>query len=294
MGEYAIELHNVSKSFDDFSIRQLNLSVPKGYITGFIGPNGAGKSTTINLIMNLLTLDEGTIEVFGKDINEDGKAIRERIGFVYAENVFYDHLSIQLTEKLISNFYKNWDTEVFNHYIERFHLPARKKVKDLSTGMKIKLFLSIALSHQADVIILDEPTSGLDPVVRSEILDILYEIIQDENKTIFFSSHITSDLEKIADYIVFIHDGEIIMNDSKDNIMEDYKIIKGSKDLLDRDTRSLLIGIEEKATGFVGMTRDSATFIELFGDRIIVEPATLDDVMLYSIRKGGKAIASFT
>lgn len=287
MSKYAIEFNNINKTFKDFSIDDLNLKVNKGYITGFIGPNGAGKSTCINLIMDLIKPDNGSINILGYDHIQEGQMARENIGFVYAENVFYDHLSVETTGKTIGKFYKNWNQHAYNHFIEQFKLPANKKVKNLSTGMKVKLFLSVALSHGAELIILDEPTSGLDPIVRSEILDILYDIIQDEAKTILFSSHITNDLEKIADYIVLINDGQIIIDYNKNDILNTYRLVKGSIELLDNDLRPLLIGLEEKNTGFTGLTKEGQTFEEIFGDNIIIEPASLEDIMVRTIKNGG-------
>jgi len=281
----AITIENLSKNFNGFTLNNLNLSIPKGYITGFIGPNGAGKSTTINLIMDLIKADAGKINILGFDHDKEGYLAREQIGFVYAENVFYDHLSVQKTGQLVSSFYRNWSNHVFLDLCKKFDLPLDKKVKKLSTGMKVKLFLAIALSHDADLIILDEPTSGLDPLVRSEILTLLYEIILNEDKTIFFSSHITTDLEKIADYIIFINQGEIIMQGEKDEIMASYCIVKGPVNLLNQDTRSLLLGTNEHSGGFVGLTKEAKTFKELFGEEVLIEPATLEDIMVFSLKE---------
>lgn len=182
---------------------------------GFIGPNGAGKTTTIKLIMNLLKKDGGKINVFGKDNVKYEKEIKNNIGFVYDENHFYSELSINEMKNIIAQYYKKWDDDAFNKYIKKFDLPSKRKIAKLSKGMKMKFSLAIALSHDADFIIMDEPTSGLDPVIRSEILDILSYILQDENKGILFSTHITSDLDKIADYVTLINNGEIIFSFSQ-------------------------------------------------------------------------------
>lgn len=200
--QYAIKMKDVTKTLGDFKIDLKNLRIPKGYITGFIGPNGAGKSTTIKLIMDLIKADTGQIDLLGYDHENEGKAARERIGFVYAENIYYENLNVCSIGNLVNGFYPKWDKDKFDSLCRDFKLPLQKKVKDLSTGMKVKLSLAVALSHNADLIILDEPTSGLDPVVRLEILDLLYDIIQDQEKTILFSTHILADLEKIADYII--------------------------------------------------------------------------------------------
>lgn len=280
----AIKLSNVSKRWDDFAIEDMNLQIPKGYITGFIGPNGAGKSTTIQLIMDLVKLDRGKIELLGRDHQQAGKAARDRIGFVYAENVFYENLTVEAIGRVVSPFYAKWEMDRFHQLCRDFDLPLAKKVKALSTGMKVKLALAVALSHNADLIILDEPTSGLDPLVRSEILDFLYELIQDQEKTVFFSSHIISDLEKIADYIVLIQDGRILMDEAKDDLLDRYRLVKGPTALLDADTRPLLSGLTETRAGFSGLTQEAASFQELFGDQVLIEPASLEEIMVYSLK----------
>lgn len=292
MREYAIEMSDIKKSFKDFTIENFNLKVEKGFITGFIGPNGSGKTTTIKLIMNLIKPENGNIKIFGKDVKNNEEEIRERIGFVYAENTYYDHLTVKQTGDLIAPFYRKWDTNIFLSYVTLFQLPKNKKVKTLSTGMKTKLSLAIALSHSADLIILDEPTSGLDPIVRSEVLNILYEIIQDENKTVLFSSHITSDLDKIADTIAFINNGKLIFNQAKDDILLKYKIVKGPSSILDNELRSLFISFHETPVGFEGLSFNYKTFEELFGDQVLIEPASLEEIVVYIVK--GAEYASIT
>lgn len=287
--EDTVTLTNVSKSFKGFSIDNLSFSLKKGFITGFIGPNGAGKTTTIKLIMNLLKRDSGSIEVFGLDNATHGKQIRERIGFVYADNHFYDHLSVEAMKRVIAPFYKQWDENTFQRYMKEFDLPRNRKIKKLSRGMKMKFAIAVALSHNADLIIMDEPTSGLDPVFRSEILDILTEVIQDEEKTIFFSTHITSDLEQIADFVTYIYDGRIVFSEEKDTILEQYRIVKGAKELLDADTRQVFAGLRETSVGFEGLTSDVTQARELFGDRVLFETPTLEDIMVYTARSGQRA-----
>ena len=284
MREYAIEMSDIKKSFKDFTIENFNLKIEKGFITGFIGPNGSGKTTTIKLIMNLIKPENGSIKIFGKDIRNNEEEIKERIGFVYAENTYYDHLTVKQTGDLIAPFYKKWDTNVFLSYVTLFQLPKDKKVKKLSTGMKVKLSLAIALSHSADLIILDEPTSGLDPIVRSEVLNILYEIIQDDHKTVLFSSHITSDLDKIADTIAFINDGKLVFNQAKDDVLLKYKIVKGPSSILDNELKSLLISYHETSVGFEGLSFNYKTFEELFGNQVLIEPASLEEIVVYIVK----------
>lgn len=287
--EDTVTLTNVSKSFKGFRVDNLSFSIKKGFITGFIGPNGAGKTTTIKLIMNLLKRDAGSIKIFGLDNITHGKKIKERIGFVYADNHFYDHLTVEQMKRVIASFYKQWDEDTFQHYHKQFDLPKNRKIKKLSRGMRVKFAIAVALSHHADLIIMDEPTSGLDPVFRHEILDILTDVIQDEEKTVFFSTHITSDLEQIADFVTYIDDGRIVFSEEKDHILEKYQIVKGAKELLDADTRQLFTGLRETGVGFTGLTRDAAKARQLFGDHVIFEPPSLEDIMVYTARSDHRA-----
>ncbi|MBS4534110.1 ABC transporter ATP-binding protein [Clostridium sp. D2Q-14] len=276
-----LEVKNLRKDFKDFSLKDISFSVEKGFITGFIGPNGAGKSTTIKLIMNLLKKDNGEIKIFGLDNVKNEVDIKNRIGFVYDENHFYGELTISEMKKIISPLYENWEEDIYNKYLEKFNLPSNKKIKKLSKGMKMKFSLIIALSHQAELFIMDEPTSGLDPIVRSELLDILSYIIQDENKGVFFSTHITSDLDRIADCIVLLNKGEIVLNDTKDDILDDYTIIKGDKKTLQNISDTDFISIKENKFGFEGLIRKEKIFNKFSKQNIVTEKPNLEDIMLY-------------
>ncbi len=288
--ENLIEIKNLSKSYKQFSLKNISFSLKPGYIMGFIGPNGAGKSTTIKLIMNLIKKDSGTINIFGKDNIKNEKEIKSRIGFVYDENYFYEELSIKEMKNILAPFYKNWDNKLYDKYIKAFELPSNKKIKELSKGMKMKFSLAIALSHRAELIIMDEPTAGLDPVFRSELLDILYSIIQDENVSIFFSTHITNDLEKIADYITFINNGQIVFSETKDKILENYAVIKGKKEFLNFDTRKEFISVRENSFGFEALTDNPNNIKKLFKQNIIIERPTLEDIMVYTVRGNAQCI----
>lgn len=279
-----LEIKNLSKIYKGFMLDNISFNLPRGYITGLIGPNGAGKSTTIKLIMNLVKKDSGTINVFDLDNLKYERQIKQKIGFVYDANYFYDDLTTTAMKNIICRFYKDWDDETFSRYMDEFNLPGNKKIKQLSKGMKMKYSLAIALSHNAEFIIMDEPTSGLDPVFRSEMLDILCSIIQDENKSILFSTHITTDLEKIADYITFLNSGKIVFSDTKDSILKSYGIVKGDKNLLQPDIRKKFIGVRENSFGFEGLTNNSSEIKKLFKDKVIIEKATLDDIMVYTVR----------
>jgi len=279
-----LKIKNLKKSYKDFTLDNLTFNVERGSVMGFIGPNGSGKSTTIKLIMNLIKKNSGNINVFGLDNSKHDKEIKQKIGFVYDENYFYEELNIIEMKNILRPFYKGWNDTLFEKYVKEFELSKKNKIKTLSKGMKMKLSLAFALSHNAELIIMDEPTSGLDPVFRSELLDILYNIIQDENVSIFFSTHITTDLEKIADYITFINKGKLVFSKTKDEIVEHYGIVKGSKDLLDNDTRREFVSIKETNFGFEALTKDIIKARKIFKGKGIIEKASLEDIMVYTVR----------
>ncbi|TCO78027.1 ABC transporter ATP-binding protein [Marinisporobacter balticus] len=282
--ENILEIKNVTKTFKGFELKNIGFHLEKGYIMGFIGPNGAGKTTTIKLIMNLIKRDTGIIKVFGLDNIKDEQCIKNRVGFVYGENYFYDELSLLEMKKIVAPFYSSWDDKQFYHYINKFNLPLNKKIKALSKGMRMKFALVLALSHNAEFIIMDEPTSGLDPVFRNELLGILYDLMQDENKGILFSTHITTDLDKIADYITFINNGEIIFSEQKDALLESYAIIKGSNEILDKDIMKEFVGVKENRFGFEALTKDIEKARQIFKNRVIIEKPSLEDIILYTVR----------
>lgn len=215
--EYAIEVRNLTKEYENFKLENVSFNVGKGTIMGFIGENGAGKSTTIKAILNLIKKDNGLITVLGKEINRNEKGIKNELGIVLNDGNFNEKLNVKAINKIMKNIYK---------YIEKFNIDTSKKIEEFSKGMKMKLSIAIALSHKAKILILDEATSGLDPVARDEVLDILMEFIQNEENSILMSSHITSDLEKIADYITFIHNGKIIFSENKDKLIYDMGVVK--------------------------------------------------------------------
>lgn len=277
-----LEVGNLRKEYRDFNLN-VSFSLERGYLMGFIGPNGAGKSTTIKLIMNLLKKDSGTIKVFGLDNVKNEIEIKQRIGFVYDQNYYYDELTVEEMKGIISRFYADWDDELYRSYLKIFDLDPRKKIKELSKGMQMKFSLIMALSHHAELIIMDEPTSGLDPIVRRELLQILSEILQDENKGILLSTHITSDLDKIADYITFINQGRIVESTTRDFLLENYGVVRGKKELLRQTDKGLLIGVKENEFGFEALVKDKARAREIFGDKIIIDKPTLEDIMYYQI-----------
>lgn len=280
-----LEVKNLKKEYKDFSLENINFQLDRGYIMGFIGPNGSGKSTTIKLIMNLIKKDSGDIKIFGMDNIRHEKEVKEKIGFVYDENYFYDHVNIETMKKIIASFYKGWSDKIFNKYLKTFDLDPKKKIKNLSKGMKMKFSLALALSHNAELIIMDEPTAGLDPVFRREILDILYDLIQDENKSVFFSTHITTDLEKISDYITFINKGKMVFSENKDEVMEKYALVKGGIDFLNEETKKYFLGINKNSFGFEGLTTSANIIKEITKKgELIIEKPSLEDIMVYTVR----------
>jgi len=279
-----LEIEKLRKEFKGFRLDNISFNLPRGFIMGFIGPNGAGKTTTIKLIMNLLHRDGGDIRVFGQDSLEHERAIKERIGFVYDESFFFESLNAGEIGYLMSHFYRSWDRAVFQRYLGDYELPVRKKIKEFSRGMKMKFSLAIALSHNAELIIMDEPTSGLDPVFRRKFLDTLGEVIQDERKGILLSSHITSDLERIADYITFISRGKILFSDNKDKLLERYFIVQGSKADLKPELESRLMGLHTASYGFEGLTDNIESVRPMLSDQCIIEKANLEQVMVSHVQ----------
>ena len=282
-----LEVNNLRKKYSNFALQDISFSLESGYIMGFIGPNGAGKTTTIKLIMNLLSKDGGEIKVFGLDSVKDEIPIKEKLGFVYDQNYYYEELTIAEMKRVVASFYREWDDNLYHRYLQIFKLDENKKIKELSRGMQMKFSLIMALSHNAELLIMDEPTSGLDPLVRRELLDILQEIIQDENKSVFFSTHITSDLDKIADFVTFINDGEIIMSKERDEIINNYGIVKGKKELLKRSEAAKFIGVRENEYGFEALTADKEKSRKELGKELVIDKPTLEDILVFQIREKG-------
>lgn len=276
-----LEIKNLNKKLGNFKIENMSFDLPKGYIMGLIGRNGAGKTTTIKLLLNMLKKESGNIKIFGLDNIEAESKVKENIGIVFDSIFFVTEWNLDDIEKIFSTFYQTWDKEKYYEYLKRFELERKSKVKNLSKGMRMKLMLATALSHDAKLLILDEPTSGLDPVARDELLDILAEYIEDEEKGVIFSTHITSDLEKIADYITFIENGKIYFSGTKDNFMDSFKIIKGGLEQLKEIDNSRIIGIRKHNTGFEGMIRkeDIQEYKNLHIERV-----TIDDIIIYTDR----------
>ncbi|WP_121640574.1 ABC transporter ATP-binding protein [Virgibacillus sp. Bac330] len=288
--EHAIELQNVHKSLGAFQLKDLSMQVKKGFVTGFVGGNGAGKSTIMKMILNLIQPDAGVVRVFGLEHQQNEKAIKEKIGFVFNDSLFYEDLTLRDMKNLIAPSYQNWDDSSFQQYCDRFALPLKQPIKSFSDGMKMKASLAIALSHHAELIIMDEPTTNLDPVFRREFIEHLHDVMLDENKTIFMATHIMSDLSSLADYITFIDKGEIIFSKDVHQLEEKFAIVRGGIELLDRDTEQYFLSIKRSNSGFEALTSDYETVVKLFGREAVIEKANLEEIMYYS--RGGKSSGS--
>ncbi len=241
--ENCIEVKNITRTYPQFSLKNVTFSVPCGSVVGFIGENGAGKSTTIRAILGLLKKGEGSITVLGENADELSPATKEKIGVVFDGLSFPENLTVKQLDKVMSGIYKTWNSERFFGYMAKFGLPLGKTFKSFSRGMVMRLSIAAALSHDTQLLILDEPTSGLDPVMRSEILDIFLEFMQDESHSILISTHITSDLEHIADYICFIHKGEIMFTEERNEMMERHRILKCTDEQLNSIDKADIIGV---------------------------------------------------
>ena len=284
--ENILEIKNLCKKYDGFELKNINIELPKGMIMGLIGENGAGKTTTIRAILNLLNNTSGEIKIFGLDNKEYEKQIKEDIGVVLDDSFFSDNMNPKDINKIMRNIYNNWDESVYIKYLDDFKLPSNQNIKEYSSGMKMKLKLAVALSHKAKLLILDEPTSGLDPIARNEILDVFQDFIQDENHSILVSSHITSDLEHIADYITFISDGKIIFCKSKDELLDNYGIVKCSEEQFKEIDQKDYINYKKSKYEYELLIEDRMEFKRKYDIQIIDKPS-IEDIMLIYI-KGDK------
>ena len=284
--EYLIEVENLNKSYPEFSLKNVSFKVPGGCIMGLIGENGAGKSTTIKSILDLVHADSGKIRIFGKDIYKKGKEIREDIGVVLDGTGFHETLKAREVGKFMGKIYKNWDEKYYQRLLKTLEVPGNKKLKEFSTGMRMKLMIVAAMAHHPKLLILDEATSGLDPVVRDEILDMFQEFIQDEEHSVLISSHITSDLEKVADYITFIHKGEIFLSEEKDRIMEEYGIIRCRPEDVSSIDGSMIIGIS-RGTYSCDVLVSQREKIKQQHPNFMIDRIKLEDVLLFKV-KGDK------
>lgn len=277
----ALEIKNLNKEFGEFSLRNINLELPKGYILGYIGQNGAGKTTTIKLVMNQLKRDSGSVKVFGKEYEEDEVNYKDIIGFIGDECYFPTCFTLKDVINTLKDFYTSFDEIKFREYARKWSLPDKKKIKDFSKGMKVKLSFASVLSRQTKLLLLDEPTSGLDPVVRNEVLDILQDYISDGERSVLFSTHIMSDLEKIADYLYFIDKGQMVFNNVTEEILEEYTIVKGGIEDLTGELKNKLIGYESSKVGFKGLiySKDKKEL----SNELLFEKPSIDEIVVMCI-----------
>lgn len=282
-----IEISGLCKQYQDFRLQDLNLSIAPGTITGLVGANGAGKSTTLKLILNLIRRDAGSIKVFGKDNIAEETAIKKDIGVVFDEPCFHDLLSPAHIDQYMAGLYPDWDSRLFGRYLQQFSLPKNKVVKEFSRGMKMKLSIAVALSHRPRLLLLDEPTSGLDPLVRDEILDIFLDYLQQEDHAILLSSHITSDLDKIADTIALLDHGKLLFHEEKDELRDKYVLVKGGNDLLETIGQDRMVGVRKNQFGFEGLClRENLP--HMAGTRLETERPTIEEIMLFFTRSERK------
>ena len=281
--DYILEVKDLEKKYKDFTLDKISFSIPSGTIVGLIGENGAGKSTTINAILNLIKKDGGDIKVLGKEMTDSDTGMRNEIGVVFDGNNFYETLTPVKVGNIMKKVYSNWDMGCFEDYLKRFQLPVSKEIKEFSKGMKMKFTIAVALSHNPRLLILDEATSGLDPIVRDEVLDIFLDFVQDESHAVLVSSHITSDLEKIADYITFIHKGKLIFSLSKDELIYNYGIIKCGREQFMKMDREDIITYRKKDYEYEILVSDKTRMARKYKN-CLMNDVTIDDIMLLYVK----------
>ncbi|ERI06988.1 ABC transporter ATP-binding protein [Aneurinibacillus aneurinilyticus] len=274
-----LEVKNLNKTYNNFSLKDVTFSLNKDCITGFIGTNGSGKTTTIKAILGLILKDSGKIKFSGMDMDDNERKSKNKIGIVLDEGYFYEELTLKEMKNVIAPCYTEWDEAVFSAYIKQFDLKLDQKIATLSKGMRMKYAVALALSHHADLLIMDEPTSGLDPLVRSELMDILLNFMKEPGKSVFFSTHITSDLDKIADMIILIDDGRIIVNEEKDELLDTHALVKGDNRFINEQTQKLFLTLHQSPYGFEGITRKKKDVRRLMPD-VLMERPTVEDIML--------------
>ena len=278
--ETALQIRNLCKSYKntDFKLDNVSFQIPKGSIMGFVGKNGAGKSTTINAVLNIIQKDSGEVTIFGQTMTDDNRMIRNDIGVVFDTLHFSGELTPKKLEKVCRDVYENWQGEQFFSHLERFKIPTNKKIKTLSRGMTMKLSVSVALSHKARLLILDEATAGLDPVAREELLDLLLEFVEDEGHSILMSSHMSSDLEKVADYITFIDQGKIILTEEKDTLLYQYGIARMKQGDFEKLDASEYLAARKRGLQMEVLVQNKGQFSREYPG-IVVDNATIDEIL---------------
>ena len=282
--ENIIEINGLKKKSDDkFELGKIDISIPKGIIVGLIGENGAGKTTLIKSMLSIMKIDEGKIKIFGKDYKKEEKAIKEDIGVVLDNMFFPELLNAKDINSVMKDIYENWDSELYFSYLKEFNLPENKPLKAMSKGMRKKLEIVTAISHKPKLLILDEPTSGLDPVVRSEVLEIFQKFIEDEEHSILLSTHITSDLEHIADEIIFIDKGKKVLQKSRDEIIDNYGILKCDIDYFPNIDKQDIVTYRKTKYSYEILIENKEQLTKKY-NKCIIDKITLEDLMLLIIK----------
>jgi ABC-2 type transport system ATP-binding protein len=280
-----LSVRSLCKRYEKFELQDVSFSLEPGYIMGFIGRNGAGKTTTLKSILNLVHADSGCVEVMGKEFRENENELKQKVGFILGGAVFYPKKRVRTVTDVVRRFYDEWDEAAYEGFLRRFDLDDGKRIDELSAGMKVKYALALALSHNATLLLLDEPTSGLDPVSRDDMLELFQELIEGGERSILFSTQITTDLEKCADFITYIRNGRIVASAEKGEFLEGYRLVKGGAAQLTEALRCRLIGFREHAFGFTGLVRPG----ELpDGHGLEVSPADIESIMIYFERENRK------
>ena len=278
----AVEISGATKTFGQkVALNDVSLTVPHGYVTGLVGPNGAGKTTLLRSILNLTLLDAGTVSVLGLDSGKGEVEAKDRIGFVHEESYLFADMHAGHHERICRAAYSRWDTDRFAKLLEEFELPPRAKIKNYSKGMRMRLQLAISLSHQAELIVMDEPASGLDPVMRRGLTETVAAEMERGDRTFLISTHITGDLDRIADYVTILAAGEVVLATDRARMTEDFAVCKGGREVISNGNRSLFVGIRENEFGFTALTKHRSRAAEECGESVVLEPASIEDLVFH-------------
>jgi ABC-2 type transport system ATP-binding protein len=280
-----LEMRGVTKHYPGFSLREVSFSLPRGYVCGLIGPNGAGKTTIVKMILGLVRPEAGELRVCGDDPVTGERAVKDRIGFVHEVPAYFDHLRVGAIASIVRRFYSRWDQPLFESLVREFEVPTKTWFGSLSRGTRTKAALALALAHHAELLVLDEPTAGLDPVFRRSLLERLAAYVEDGRASVLFSTHLTSDLDRMADYITFIRDGMLVFSSTREEVFDRWFVVKGEPRMLDDPLRQALAGVEVGPHAFTGLTDDPAAIRQrLTGREVVIEAATLEDILYYTGR----------
>lgn len=280
-----LEIRNLTKSYGAFALQDVDLDVPSGTITGLVGANGAGKSTLLKLVLGLLPADRGEIRIFGRDARHDDADLRQRIGFVQESPTLYSHLRVAELGRMVASFYTRWNEATFRRLCASFELPPKTPFGKLSQGTRMKTALALALSHDAELLLLDEPTSGLDPLVRRDVLDLLLEVIQDEAKAVLFSTHITTDLDRVADHVAILKNGRLVLAGAKEDLIDAWALVKGGEALLSGPLKDRCRGGQRTDLGLTLLCEGGEALAPLLPADVLRERPSLEDLVYFHGRE---------